>query len=294
MDQTWVRGIVLFASLHMSGQVYECKEVAKFQYEVAPSLGQHYLETYAYQMGATTHLWNTAIAVEAAYMDTRFSFFEVPGIAEIGALERFHRVGFSLGASGKFTEQWNWSAYLHPQLSSTLSRAIATDDLLIEGGFGITKHWHQSRLTLGVERTTAFGRPQWLPYLNYFKAVGELLQLQLGFPESQVTYQFNNRHQLAVQGKVSGNYFHISGNLAIAGVGTVSNAQFHFSGWNFGVQHQYKLQPKVTITTRIGLLNNNSFEIEDTNESALLSIPTDASPYFSMGLQYNLNSNNND
>ncbi|MEM1258713.1 MAG: DUF6268 family outer membrane beta-barrel protein [Bacteroidota bacterium] len=294
MNQTWLKSFVLLVFIQMNGQVNEFQNKIQFQYGVAPSLGKHQMETYEYGMGKTFQALGMPSSFRVDYLNSRFTYFEVSSITDVAVYERLHLVDFQIETTKDFSNGWNVLFHLNPQLSSNFSTGLGAEDVILGFGLGISKKWNKSALTLGLERSTTLGRPQLLPFMRYYQKINESVNLQLGFPHSCIEYLVDQRHKIAVHSMAEGNYYNITGSSYFTELGDISDSKLNFSSFNFSLEHQYKIQPNITTITQIGLLANNRLVVEKSNGDSLFTFNTNESIYFSMGLQFNLNKNEND
>lgn len=278
----------------MNGQVVEFQDQLKFQYGVAPSIGKHQMETYEYVFGKKAELFGMNSFLRVKYLNSRFSYFEVTEISDTQIYERLHLVDFSFKVVKFLHNQWDVTFSSNPQLSSNFSDGLGFEDINLGFRVGVSKRWDNSRLDLGLERSTTLGEPKFLPYVQYGHRINRLLYAQVGFPHTYFELTINERHKVTSNTLAHGYYYNITGTGPFTGVGNDSNTKLSFSCFNFSLEHQYKIQPNITTVTRIGLLANNDFNVEDSNGNPLFTFKTNESIYFSMGLQFNLNKNNND
>lgn len=294
LNLTWIKSFALLAFLKMNGQVYEFEDRVQFQYGVAPSLGKHQMETYEYSFNKSANILGMHSTFQVAYLNSRFTYFEVPEIKDMETYERLHLVNFNMQAVKALGNQWKLSIRFNPQFSSNFSDGLSTEDVIFAYRFGLSKTWNNSRVLIGMERSTVFGEPQWLPHLYYGYELSPSLYVQAGFPHSYFSFKINQRHMLSANAMAQGNYYNITGTSSFTDFGTASNTKLSFSSFNFSLKHQYKIQHNITAISQLGLLSNNDLKVEGSNGDSLLTFDTNESVYFSMGLQFKLNKNDKD
>lgn len=294
LNQTWIKSFVLLVFLKMNGQGVESQDQVQFQYGVAPSLGKHQMETYEYSFSKKAYILGMPSSFQVTYLNSRFTYFEVPEIANTETYERLHLVDLNFQGVKQFSNQWDLTFRANPQFSSNFSNGLSSEDIILGFGLGVSKKWSKSTFTIGLERSTTFGDPQLLPYMYYGHTFNASLHLQVGFPHSYFTYNINPRHILSAHALAQGNYYNITGNSSFTEFGTLGSTKLSYSSFNFSLKHQYKIQPNITTITQIGLLSNNDLKVESPNGNSVMTFDTNESVYFSMGLQFKLNKNDHE
>ena len=141
---------------------------------------------------------------------------------------------------------------------------------------------------MGVLNDVLFGAPQILPLLAYGTQVGDKVSLEIGFPESHLEFQLNERNQLLLEHSFTGMYANISNGLEIDGLGRLTDGKFVQNGSQLVINHVFRLQPSFTTFTRIGYQFGGDFEIQDSVDNQLYDFGQGSSVFFSMGIMYNL------
>ncbi|MET1260631.1 DUF6268 family outer membrane beta-barrel protein [Flagellimonas sp. DF-77] len=260
-----------------------------FDYGTAPSLGNHYLETYSYALASENDWSWGGTRLQLAYTHTNFSFFQVEGLTNPSDYEKLHRLDLALETTKKLGADWALFASLTPQLASDLSGSLSEADFVWQYGFQIEKSWQKTGFRVGVERNTRLGAPRFVPMVAFWHRVNSQLTMRLGFPESRLSYTLNERHSLSATAEQQGTFYHI-GNGFSNGFGQSFEAtRLVFSQVDLSLRHHYKLQERIEVVSRIGLLATPQLEVETLSGTDLLDFEPDGSVFFSMGLTYNLN-----
>ncbi len=294
LNQTWLKSLILLVFIQMNGQLRESKNEIKFQYSVAPSLGKHQLETYNYTVAKRVKILGVESSFRMSYLNSRFTYFDVPQISGTEPYERLHILNLDINGGKELPKNWSFSLGINPRLSSNFSSGLSAEDVILGFGLGVSKRWESSVLTFGLQRSTVLGKPQLIPFASFHYEFDREFALQLGFPHSFLKYQVDERHKIKALASAEGNYYNITGGNALMGLEQPTNTKLSLSGFNFSLVHEYRIQPNISTITQIGLLTNNDFKIEDSDGQSQFTFNTNNSIYFSMGLQFNLNKNNND
>ncbi len=272
----------------MNSQQSENEHSLGFQYGVAPSLGKHQLETYRYFLKGQKKIFQLPVSYGFQYLNTRFSYFEVPGEIGLEEYERLHLLKFNLGIEKAISPNWAFSVTMSPMLASNFSTGLESEDALLGFHIGLKKNWAQASLYVGLERGTVFGLPSYYPHVRFSQKMGEHFNWEIGFPSSEIKWTINERHSLVGKANAVGNSYHITGNSSFLSIEDFSEGRLNFTNYQFSMEHTYRIQPKVTTSVQLGWLFNNSLEVETANGTGIYGFETGDSLYFSMGFQYNL------
>lgn len=87
---------------------------------------------------------------------------------------------------------------------------LNSDDFSVLGSFEIKQQLNSNmNIDIGVARTTVFGSPKFMPVLSLNYKINNESSLQIGFPDSKISYSNNSRNQFSLSNSFNGNFYHL-------------------------------------------------------------------------------------
>ena len=227
------------------------------------------------------------------YLKRDLDFFDRDEIFPLTEIERFHQLQLGLGYGFDAGKAYRFEGAFNPTISTSWTSSLSQEDFLWNFSFSVSRIWsnkkqRKSWVKVGVLNDVLFGAPQILPLLAYGTQVGDKVSLEIGFPESHLEFQLNERNQLLLEHSFIGMYANISNGLEIDGLGRLTDGKFVQNGSQLVINHVFRLQPSFTTFTRIGYQFGGDFEIQDSIGNQLYDFGQGSSIFFSMGIMYNL------
>jgi len=106
----------------------------------------------------------------------------------------------------KFTIEFTPMAAFETQLDHS--------DIYLLGGFETDYELNKkSKITIGVKRTAIFGKLQWLPVFAFQSQLTTKTAINIGFPESNITYSGNPRNRFGLANSFNGNFYRLDNTL---------------------------------------------------------------------------------
>ncbi len=268
-------------------------EIAKLEYRLVPSLGDTEMSTYTFNLGGGIKMKSGFLGIGLGYTNHNFSFFDLPGNFESQEYEEIHVLRARLFYRHKMGKGWSANFSVAPGLSSNFAEGISGDDFQINVSTGLSKRWEGGKgpatFSFGLAFGTAFGKPQFFPTLSFGKKLSERWNYVLGIPVSGLTYRPDERHSLRARATFFGTYANISSTVSFNDIGDLRHTKLQVNGLDFGVEHNFRIQPNFTTVIRVGYWSTNQFRILDGENTELFNFETTGAAYISMGLTFNLN-----
>lgn len=273
-------------------QEMEKYEIANFEYTMIPSAGDVQWNAYHLNAGyGISLLENHEVGIAVSYENTVYSFFDTPSL-NTNSFEEIHTIKTGIFYRYNISNSWEFKGAFSPVISAILNKAIENEDIQYAWEALLSKTCSKEDRSIGVDfgllYGAFFGKPKLYPTINLFGTYGNW-NYKLGFPETHINYQIDNRHQLKFGALFQGSYSNISNEINFSGVGSFTNSKLAYRALDFVLRHAFRLQPSITSIVKLGYLSENSLELLDKNDNGLMNFNTGGSVYVTMGLTLNLN-----
>lgn len=266
-------------------------EIARMDYSVIADLGGNTVSDL--DVAFRQQLWKGKheLALEADYQNREFNFFDGLDLSSLMDLNRIHTLGVSLCYEKQLGTSYALKANVNPVVSTTWGKALNGDDFYFLFQTTFSKTWQQvdktQSIAIGLSRNVIFGEPEILPVLSFTMSWNNQWLATLGFPESRLDFNWNERNTVSLKGSFEGNYSHVSSPWSLNGQSIDATSFLVLNGKQLGLEHKYRLQPNFTTSLSAGWQFVDEFEITDSDETTLYDFGSDSSLHFSLGIQYN-------
>ncbi|MEM9362360.1 MAG: DUF6268 family outer membrane beta-barrel protein [Bacteroidota bacterium] len=266
------------------------EEIAKLDYALWENMENTTISDLNFRFNQKV---STKVNVSMDYLKRDLDFFDRSELFPLTEIDRFHQLQIGLHYGIDIEGKYRFEGAFKPTISSSWTNSLSEDDLLWNFSTSISKIWLNKRqeisqIKIGVLNDVLFGKPQIIPLFAYTSQIGNRFFWEIGFPESSVEFQFNERNQLLLEYGYTGMYSNISNELQIEDFGEVTDSKFIQNGSQLALNYVFRLQPNLTTFSRIGYQLGGDFEIQDSAGNQLYDFGQGSSIFFSMGIMYNL------
>lgn len=164
---------------------------------------------------------------------------------------------------------------------ANFENSLGLSDVTILGGAGIKYALNNNtNIHLGVKRMTVFGKAEVLPTIAFYSKLGSSTAIEIGFPNSGISYSNNERNAFRLTNTFAGEYYNldqakiISQNLnatkmSFSQMTTALEYERNIdSNWFMSFQGGYDFNKKYTLTNDRGTTKFNF----DANDGYLFNI----------------------
>ncbi|WP_422859510.1 hypothetical protein ACOKFD_00785 [Flagellimonas sp. S174] len=232
------------------------------------------------------------LTIGSEYLKRNFDFFDRTEISPIEDINRFHQLQLFLDYEIEIGKAYTIEAAFKPTISSSWTSSLSQEDLFWFFSASIlrklsSKEQRNNWIKVGILNDVLFGSPRLIPLFEYSTDISDKLFLKLGFPESAISFQFNERNRLLLEHSFTGMYANVASPLQIQNFGELVDGKLALNGSQISLDYQYRLQPNLTTFSRIGYQLVEDFEIQDNNDNPFYDFGQGSSIFFSMGIMYN-------
>lgn len=173
----------------------------------------------------------------------------------------------------------NWNLEL--KTIAAFEKSFDFSDITILGDAGIGYAFNEkNNIYLGVKRMTLFGKAQILPTIAFHSQFNSNTAIEIGFPNSAISYSNNERNAFRLTNVFDGEYYNLDQAKAINSNGNASKISFSQMttaleyersvdrNWYMSFQGGYQFDKKYTLTNNRGTTKYNF----DANDGFLFNI----------------------
>lgn len=178
-----------------------------------------------------------------------------------------------------------------PSVTSTFETSISSEDVFLYGG---AFAWFRREIgtkpayfKIGITYSSHLGEPELLPFLAFSTVISEKIAIQLGFPDSEITYRFTSSSNLSAGLNYEGKYVNLGSSLLHKENDPAEKLKWEWT--SLGVNFSHKLSTLWSFELGTGYLLKNKFSLRNENEETLSTINLDPSPFLTSGIKLKFN-----
>lgn len=206
------------------------------------------------------------------------------------AIENIYNISYGLSLLYPIYNDWKLKTNATLALSSNFKGSVNSDDLFLTGGITFEKQLINSIFEFGLGYYTFLGKPKILPTISYSSKINEMLTFKLGFPISNINYQFNDKSSITSELAFKGNYSNLS-NLVVLDTYKSAN-KVEFNNTNLKIGYNYNMDSNWTISINAGGYLNSDYSLNNTNTNNEEGFDLFKSPFISTGVKFNIKNKN--
>ena len=127
-------------------------------------------------------------------------------------LDQFNQLKYELGIFHQITKTAKVNFTIIP--TANFQRNLDFSDVSLLGSFKIIKQLNSNTsINIGIERSTIFGNPKFVPTLSLNYKINETSTLLIGFPDSKISYSNNIRNTFNLTNSFNGNFYNLDHQL---------------------------------------------------------------------------------
>lgn len=214
------------------------------------------------------------------YKNFKFSFDDKIAI-NTKDIESINSISYGLSLKYPITANWFLKSYA--DISMTATHLNPDGKLLITGGIAIYRHNVKSTTEIGIGNYTFLGKPRILPKIEFTKIVDDRYAYTFGFPESNLTYNHNERNSFISEFILEGTYANLINYMAVGDNASLSHIDY--SVLTFGIKYVHKLDVNWSFYLKAGGVIHNNYRLLSSDK---INIEMFRSPFISTGVKFNL------
>jgi hypothetical protein len=158
-------------------------------------------------------------------------------------------------------------------------------DITIFGGLEVHYVFNKNNsIRVGLKRTSLFGKPEILPSFGFFHRINTNSSLEIGFPNTTLSYSNNSRNKFSITTNFNGSYYYL-------------DAPKSFDNWNVGtkasfsqitsaLEYERNMDANWFVSLKGGYDFNKKYTLTVPNGSTSYDFNTNNGSIFNIGIKY--------
>ncbi|MBZ4041817.1 DUF6268 family outer membrane beta-barrel protein [Flavobacterium hibisci] len=195
-------------------------------------------------------------------------------------LNQFNQIQNKLEISRKISELTRLNFSVKPTIN--FQQNLDISDVTLLGSFQLKQQLTSKiGLNIGVERSTIFGNPKFIPTLSFYGKINQT-NILIGFPDSAISYSNNERNKFSVSNNFNGNFYNLDKSLESYSKGTkISTSQI-----TTAFEYERNMDKNWFVNFKAGYDFNKQYDLVDENNHKLYDFNTGNGYILSIGIKY--------
>ncbi|MEL1253297.1 DUF6268 family outer membrane beta-barrel protein [Flavobacterium sp. DGU38] len=196
-------------------------------------------------------------------------------------LNQFNRIQNKFEFSNKVSDAAKFSLALTPTVS--FQQNLGISDINILGRFQFSQQLNsKTELNIGIERSTVFGSPKFIPTLSFTSKLSEQSSILIGFPDSKISYSNNARNKFSLNNSFNGSFYNLDNPVEMYNTA----AKISTSQMTTALEYERNMDKNWFINFKGGYDFDKKYHLLDDNNHKLYDFNTGNGYIFSIGIKY--------
>lgn len=196
-------------------------------------------------------------------------------------LNRFNRIQNKFEFSHKVSDVAKFSLNVTP--TASFQQNLGISDISVLGGFQFSKQLNsKTALNIGIERSTVFGSPKFIPTLSLEGKLGQKSNILIGFPDSKISYSNNERNKFSLSNSFNGSFYNLDHPVEMYNTA----AKISTSQMSTALAFERNMDKNWFINFKGGYDFDKKYHLTDDNNHKLYDFNTGNGYILSIGIKY--------
>jgi hypothetical protein len=187
----------------------------------------------------------------------------------------------------EFTHTINQKTNLNIEITPTVNfeKNIGISDIDIFGGLEISHSFTDSNsLSIGVKRASLFGKVEILPVFSLTHIINKNAFVQVGFPDSQISYSSNSRNSFIIKNSFQGAIYNLDSS---ENTNAINATKMTYSQMATTFTYERKIDPNWSLNFKGGYGFNNKYYLTDNKGDLKYDFNNNNGSIFNIGIKFN-------
>lgn len=187
----------------------------------------------------------------------------------------------------EFTHTINQKTNLNIEIKPTVNfeKNIGISDIDIFGGLEISHSFTDSNsLSIGVKRASLFGKVEVLPVFSLTHIINKNAFVQVGFPDSQISYSSNSRNSFKIKNSFQGAIYNLDSS---ENTNAINATKMTYSQMATTFTYERKIDPNWSLNFKGGYGFNNKYYLTDNKGDLKYDFNNNNGSIFNIGIKFN-------
>jgi hypothetical protein len=196
-------------------------------------------------------------------------------------LNQFNRIQNKFEILHKVSEATKLSLAVTPTIN--FQQNLGFSDLSVLGSFQLNQQLNSTiALNIGVERSTVFGSPKFIPTLSFSGKINHQSFVLIGFPDSKISYSNNERNKFSLSNSFNGSFYNLDESLALYNTA----AKISTSQMTTALEYERNMDKNWFINFKAGYDFDKKYNLLNENNHKLYDFNTGNGYILSIGIKY--------
>lgn len=168
---------------------------------------------------------------------------------------------------------------------ATFEKSLGFSDITILGGTGIKYAFNENNsIHLGVKRMTVFGKTEVLPTVAFYNKLNSNTAIEIGFPNSSISYSNNKRNAFRLTNTFNGEYYNLDQAKAINT--NLSATKMSFSQMTTALEYERNIDRNWFMSFQGGYDFNKKYTLTNDRGTTQFNFNANDGYLFNIGIKY--------
>lgn len=196
-------------------------------------------------------------------------------------LNQFNRIQNKFEISHKVSNDSKLNFAIKPTIN--FQQNLGISDVSVLGSFQLYQQLNSKiALNIGIERSTVFGSPKFIPVLSFSGKINNQGSILIGFPDSKISYSNNERNNFSLSNSFNGSFYNLDESLALYNTA----AKISTSQMTTALEYERNMDKNWFMNFRAGYDFDKKYNLLDENNHKLYDFNTGNGYILSIGIKY--------
>ncbi|MEN9908997.1 MAG: hypothetical protein RLZZ540_2146 [Bacteroidota bacterium] len=196
---------------------------------------------------------------------------------------KYNRIENNFGLVHQINNKMDWDFEF--KTVATFEKSVGFSDVTILGGTGMKYAFNENNnIHLGVKRMTVFGKAEVLPTLSFYSKLNSNTAIEIGFPNSSISYSNNERNAFRLTNTFSGEYYNLDQEKAINT--NLSATKMSFSQMTIALEYERNIDRNWFMSFQGGYDFNKKYTLTNDRGTTQFNFNANDGYLFNIGIKY--------
>ncbi|MFV5698325.1 DUF6268 family outer membrane beta-barrel protein [Flavobacterium sp. ZT3R17] len=187
----------------------------------------------------------------------------------------------------EFSHQLTGKTKLNLEINPTVSfeRNPGISDVSILGGLEVNHSFNsRNTISIGIKRMAPFGKPEILPTFSFYHQINKNAFVNIGFPNSTISYSNSNRNTFNVTNSFDGNFYNLDRPRVLDDLNTAT--RFSFSQMTSALEYERNMDSNWFVNLKGGYQFNKKYNLTNNSGESKFDFNNTDGYIFNIGIKY--------
>jgi hypothetical protein len=186
-----------------------------------------------------------------------------------------------------FSHQLAKKMKLNLEINTTVNfeNSIGIADLSLLGGLDVNYSFNPTNtIRFGVKRMTLFGKPQLLPVFSFYHQIKQNAFLEVGFPNTAISYSNTTRNTFRVTNSFNGHFFNLDRPTTLNDLSM--GTKVSFSQMTTAIEYDRSIDSNWLISLKGGYESNKKYSLTNNSGDSRFDFNSGNGYILTLGIKY--------